>query len=102
MRRSVETVSHQPCPYCQGKGSVKSAITVAIEALRQAKRTLKQTRNKTVELLVHPQVAVRLLQENRSSLSAIETQSHSKILVLSDPSLHLEDVKIQLRDEAAP
>jgi len=38
----------------------------------------------------------RLLQEDRSALSAIETRHHSKILVLSDPSLHLEQVKVQL------
>jgi ribonuclease G len=96
MRRSFETVSYQPCPYCGGRGSVKSVVTVAIEAVRQAKRALKNARQKTLELFVHPQVAVRLLQEDRSNLSALENQSHSKILVLSDPSLHLEQVKLQV------
>ena len=96
MRRSVETVSSQPCPYCGGRGSVKSAITMAIEAIRQARRSLKNTTGKTLELLVHPQVAVRLLQEDRPSLTALETQTRSKILVLSDPSLHFEQIKAQL------
>ena len=96
MRRSVETVSHQPCPYCHGKGSVKSAVTMAIEAIRQAKRALKNVQHKTLELLVHPQVAVRLLQEDRPSLSALEGQTRSKILVLSDPSLHFEQIRVQL------
>jgi hypothetical protein len=57
---------------------------------------LKQARDKTVELLVHPQVAVRLLQEDRPSLSALEAQTRSKILVLSDPSLHFEQIKVQV------
>ena len=96
MRRSVETVSHQPCPYCSGRGSVKSTVTMAIEAIRQAKRALKHAQHKTLELLVHPQVAVRLLQEDRPNLTALEAQSHSRILVLSDPSLHIEQVKVQL------
>lgn len=96
MRRSVETVSYQPCPYCGGRGTVKSVVTMAIEAIRQAKRALKSSRDKTLELLVHPQVAVRLLQEDRPSLSAIEAQSHSKILVLSDPSLHFEQIKVNV------
>jgi ribonuclease G len=95
MRRSVETVSYQTCPYCAGRGSVKSAVTMAIEAIRQAKRALKQGRHKTIELLVHPQVAMRLLQEDRPSLSALEGQTHAKILVLSDPSLHFEQIKVQ-------
>lgn len=96
MRRSVETVSHQSCPYCNGRGTIKSAVTMAIEAIRQAKRALKNTQHKTLELLVHPQVAVRLLQEDRPSLSALEAQSHSKILVLSDPSLHFEQIKLNV------
>ncbi len=96
MRRSVETVSQQPCPYCGGRGAVKSAVTMAIEAIRQAKRALRAARGKTLELLVHPQVAVRLLQEDRPSLSALEAQNHSKILVLSDPSLHFEQIKVNV------
>jgi len=96
MRRSVETVSYQPCPYCTGRGTVKSAVTMAIEAIRQAKRALKNAQHKTLELLVHPQVAVRLLQEDRPTLSALEAQTHAKILVLSDPSLHVEQIKINL------
>ncbi len=98
MRRSVETVSHQACPYCSGRGTVKSAVTMAIEAIRQAKRALKSSQHKTLELLVHPQVAVRLLQEDRPSLSALESQARSKILVLSDPSLHFEQIKLQVSD----
>ena len=96
MRRSVETVSHQPCPYCNGRGTIKSAVTMAIEAIRQAKRALKNAQHKTVELLVHPQVAVRLLQEDRPSLTALEAQARSKILVLSDPSLHFEQIKVNV------
>jgi ribonuclease G len=99
MRRSIETVSYQPCPYCAGRGSVKSAVTMAIEAIRQAKRALKNAHHKTLELLVHPQVAVRLLQEDRPSLSALEAQTRSRILVLSDPSLHFEQIKVQVSGE---
>jgi hypothetical protein len=70
---------------------------MAIEAVRQAKRALKNARNKTLELLVHPQVAMRLLQEERPSLSALESQTHSKILVLSDPSFHYEQIQANVR-----
>ena len=96
MRRSFQTVSYQSCPYCGGRGTVKSVITMAIAAIRQAKKTLKGVRNKTLEVFVHPQVALRLLQDDRPSLTAIEALSHSRILVMSDPSLHLEQVRVQL------
>lgn len=96
MRRSVETVSHQSCPYCGGRGTVKSVVTMAIQTIRQAKHALKNTRNKTLELFVHPQVALRLLQEDRPAISALEQRSQSRILIMSDPSLHLEQIKTQL------
>ncbi|MBI3323430.1 MAG: ribonuclease E/G [Candidatus Omnitrophica bacterium] len=96
MRRSFQTVSYQSCPYCGGRGTVKSVLTMAIQAIRQAKKALKGGRQKTLELFVHPQVAIRLLQEDRPSLSAIEAQHQARILVMSDPSLHLEQVKVQL------
>ncbi len=96
MRQSFQTVSHQTCPYCAGRGSVKSVVTMAIQAIRQVKKALKGTHRKTLELFVHPQVALRLLQEDRPSLSALEAQHQARILVMSDPSLHLEQVKVQL------
>ncbi len=96
MRRSVETVSYQSCPYCGGRGSVKSVVTMAIQAIREVRRALKGTRNKTLQLVVHPQVAVRLLQEDRPSLSALEVQAQARVLVMSDPSLHLEQIKVQV------
>ena len=34
MRKSVESTSHVECPYCAGKGVIKSAETIAIEAPR--------------------------------------------------------------------
>jgi len=96
MRRSFETVSYQSCPYCGGRGTVKSVTTMAITAIRQVKRALKGTRNKRLEVFVHPQVALRLLQEDRPSLTALEAQAHATILVMSDPSLHSEQIKVQV------
>ena len=96
MRRSVETMSHQSCPYCGGRGAVKSVVTMAIHAIRQAKHALKNTRNKTLELFVHPQVALRLLQQDRPALSAIEKQAQARILIMSDPNQHLEQIKAQV------
>ena len=74
MRRSVETVSYQSCPYSHGRGAVKSVVTMAIQSVREARRTLRGTRRKTLELFVHPQVALRLLQEDRESLRVPERQ----------------------------
>ena len=95
MRRRVQSFSHLACPYCEGRGMVKSVATVATEALRQVRRALREAKRSEVELFVHPQVASRLLKEDRNYLSALERQFHAKAFVMSDPSVHLEAVRIQ-------
>ena len=95
MRRSVQSFSHQSCPYCEGRGMVKSVATVSVEALRQVRRALRESKRTGLEVFVHPQVASRLLKEDRNYLSQLERQFHAKVFVMSDPSVHLESVRIQ-------
>ena len=94
MRRSIERVSHYPCPYCQGRGTVQTPVTVAIRALRQIKKFFQESKAREIEAFVHPQVATRLLREDRSSLTGLEHKFRAKILIMSEPNQHLEEVKI--------
>ena len=34
IHNTVQTISYQPCPYCQGKGKIRSPITVSIYAFK--------------------------------------------------------------------
>ncbi len=94
MRRSVESVSFKECPYCQGKGLIKSVSTISIQSLRKVKKFLKETKKKQVELHVHPEVASRLFNEDRPAIESIERVFKGKIIVKADPILHVEDIKI--------
>lgn len=96
MRRSVESVSHQVCPYCEGRGSVQSPATVGIQALRQLRQFLQEhPAKRDVEVCVHPDIAAHLLKEDRASLSGLERRYRSRVIVMSDPALHQESVRIQ-------
>lgn len=94
MRRSLESVSFKECPYCQGKGLIKSVPTISIQALRKVKKYLKETKKKQVELHVHPEVASRLFNEDRQAIESIERTFRGKIIVKADPILHVEEVKL--------
>ncbi len=94
MRRSLESVSFRECPYCAGRGLIKSVPTISIQSLRNIKRYLKETKKKQVELHVHPEVASRLFNEDRPAIEAIERAFKGKIIVKADPILHVEDIKI--------
>ena len=95
VRRSLESVSFQECPTCQGRSSIRSALTVSIGCLRQIKRAFQTAKKHTVEVTVHPDIAARLFNEDRAAIAAIEAEHHGRVVVKSDPTVHQEMVKVQ-------
>ncbi len=98
VRRSLESVSFQECPTCQGRGMIRSVLTVSIGALRQVKRTFQIAKKQVVEVTVHPDVASRLFNEDRDSLATIEAKYQGRVIVKQDAAVHLETVKVQSLD----
>ncbi|MBI2447625.1 MAG: Rne/Rng family ribonuclease [Candidatus Omnitrophica bacterium] len=94
MRQSLESVSYEDCWYCEGRGKVKSQITMSILALRQVKKYLKDTGKKAAEVSVHPNIASRILNEDREHLRSLENIFGAKIMVRPDINCHIEDIKI--------
>lgn len=94
MRRSLESVSFRECPYCLGKGLIKSVPTISIQALRRVKKFLKESKKRQVALHVHPEVASRLFNEDRPAIESIERAFKGRVIVKADPLLHIEDIKV--------
>jgi len=95
IRRGVRKVSYKDCPYCRGKGSVKSATTMAIEVLRAIKRQIEKSRLKEVRSYVHPEVANYLLNEDRPSITKLESLHRTKIVIIAEPEMHIENFRIE-------
>jgi len=93
IHKSVQMLSYQPCPYCQGKGKVKSPATVAIYALKELKRFLKGRSLKQANLSLAPAIIDEILKD-KDSLRAIEHRFKTKINLISNPASHMEEVKI--------
>ncbi|MDI1470946.1 MAG: Rne/Rng family ribonuclease [Thermodesulfovibrio sp.] len=92
-RESLEHILCDSCPYCEGKGRVKSAKTVAYEVLRKLKfMTLQEGTEITV--ILNPQVADLLTDEERDSLEEIENSKKIRITIKKDSSLHRENYSI--------
>ena len=95
VRRSLESVSFQECPTCEGRGSVRSLMTVSIGALRKIRSAFHTSKKHVIEVTAHPDLAARLINEDRPSLAAIESQYRGKVVIKSDPTLHLDGVKVE-------
>lgn len=92
--RTLESISYMDCPYCQGKGKVKSAFSIALYVLRELKTHLLKKRQRKVLVEAHPDVAANLNNENFQSLKNLSRRFGAKIEVKSNDSFHIEKIVI--------
>jgi len=96
MRKSLEGVVNQECPYCNGKGLIKSPSTISIELGRRLERFFAEgKRVREVIIMAHPDIANYLLNPERRLVRHMERMFRRRIRVVEDPRLHIEDVRIE-------
>jgi ribonuclease G len=95
MRKSLESAASTQCPYCKGKGIVKSKETVASEALQKLSAFLKPLKKEHVELTASPDVIEALSRENLRLIHNLENQSHNRISLVGDAHVHMEEIRIK-------
>jgi ribonuclease G len=93
IHKTVQMLSYQLCPYCQGRGKVRSPITTAIYALKELKRFLKTKSLKQASLTLAPPVIDEILK-NKENLRIIEQKYKTKINLISNPASQIEDIRI--------
>lgn len=93
-RESIGQVLCEPCSYCDGEGYLKSKQTVCYEILREMQREREELFGKNVQVVVHPEVAARFYDEERSPLERMEERLQARILVKADPAFHQEQYEI--------
>ena len=95
IRRGVKKVSYKACPYCHGRGSVKSSATMAIEVLRAIKKQIEKAKLKEVRSYVHPEVANYMLNEDRPAIAKLEAMHRIRIVIIAEPEMHIENFRIE-------
>ena len=94
VHRTLATLSFQECPYCKGKGRVKSGLTMSIYVLNELRKVLaKSARKPLINVYLHPSVAEVFTKDN-SSIKFLERQFRIRINVIANPNLHHEDISI--------
>lgn len=94
IRASLESAVYNTCTYCEGKGMVKSPTTMAIQTIRELRKSLGHSQGRTVNAYVHPDVSERLLHQEKRALENLERSTRSRIFVYPDSNLHQEDINI--------
>jgi ribonuclease G len=102
-QRQSESLSsnlYTGCPYCHGRGSVKSATTMSVELQRKlssvARRlqARKDGKEYSLRVHVHPSILERLRSEDSDLLVRMEKLFSVKLAFRADPNYHVENFKI--------
>ena len=93
VRESLGRVLCGQCPYCEGKGFVKSARTVAYEIFRKL-RKMNLSSGKMAVITANSAVAELLSDEERYGIEEIENTFGIKLIVKEDFRLHQEHYEI--------
>jgi ribonuclease G len=101
-QRAAESLSgsvFDTCPYCHGRGRVKSAMTMSVELQRALHAVMRKYQDTIHEIrvTVSPPVLQRLRTEDEELLVEIERKYAGRLAFRADPSYHHE--KYLIADE---
>ena len=95
---STRSAVYDDCPYCKGRGKVKSAVTMSVEIQRKLGEIMKKRERDEsdfqLKILVHPTVLTRLNTEDRQLITDLEKRYYGKLTLKSEPGLHAEEFRI--------
>jgi len=95
VRESLGRTLCESCPYCEGKGFVKSPRTLCYEIFRKIKK-IARSGGERIVVTAHPSVAELLSDEERSGLEMIEHLYNVKVTVRENRNLHQENYEVSV------
>ncbi len=74
-KRTTESLERRlciPCPYCDGRGTIKSAETVCLEIFREIMRSSRQYEASKLMVVASSKVVERILDEQSATVAELE------------------------------
>jgi len=96
VRESIGRILCEPCPYCEGKGAVKSKTTMVYEIFRELQREMRNAPGYRMTLNVHPNIAALLYDEERTGIEELEKRYQKQISIQARPGFHVEQFEIMV------
>ncbi|MFN2623081.1 MAG: ribonuclease E/G [Chthoniobacterales bacterium] len=94
-QRAQESLSdsiYENCPYCQGRGVVKTSMTTSVELHRTLNTVMRKYQENVHEfrVILNPDVLKRLKEEDEEFLIELERRYAGRLLFRGDPTYHHE------------
>lgn len=94
VRDSIARTLCEACPYCEARGTIKSARTVCYDIFREITRISAGDLKHKIFLNVNPSVADLLLDEESDYLEELEKSLKTQIVIKADSGIHQEHFDI--------
>ena len=96
---SIESSMYMECPYCRGRGSVKSPFNMSIEIQRRLLAIMRQSQHKakdqlSLRITICPAIFNRLRDEDEELLLKLQEQFNGRLNFRADPAFHMEEMSI--------
>ncbi len=88
IRPSLDELTTEVCPRCNGQGRIRDIRSLALTILRVVEEECLKERSSIVRALVPTNTAAYLLNEKRCEVAEIETRTETHVVIV--PAAHLE------------
>jgi len=92
----------ETCSYCEGRGYVLSAESVAYKVLREIRKDLPRFCGRRIALSVNPSVAEMLLTRARKAVARLGEELGREIEIRARPGQHQEQFEVEALDAGPP
>lgn len=93
-RDDLRNMLTDPCPYCDGKGYLKSPTTICYEIFREVLREAFRIKGKDINVYVNPSIAAVMYNEERKFVEELERSVKKTIVIKELSNYHLEQFEI--------
>jgi ribonuclease G len=101
-RENLVQMLCEPCGYCEGRGYVLSAESVAFKVLREIRKDLPRFCGREIAVSVNPRVAQVLLGPARKAQADLAADLGREIEIRARPGLHQEQFEVVALGEGPP
>jgi len=89
---------HQPCPYCHGKGLIKSSLQLSVDIQRRLISLIRlltaEKKESDLQICVHPAILERLRTEDEEIIKNLQVDYKGRLSFKSDPLRQAESFSI--------
>lgn len=98
VEESIHSSTYVDCPYCKGRGKVKSTLSMSVEIQRHIAEVMRRNKHEReplpIKVTVNPVVLDRLRKEDEAELIELEQKYRGHLTFVSDAGMHMEDFTI--------